>query len=198
MAIKKDTFALWLKVIVGVIPSAVLGFLFDDFIDEHLFKPQVVAATLLIYGILILVIENRSEMNHVKAKVGRVEAIPYTMAFAIGLFQCLAMVPGTSRSAATILGALLLGASRGAAAEFSFFLAIPTMFGATLLKIVKNGMAFSGFQWFLILLGAVVSFVVAVVVIQKFMDYIRKRDFRIFGTYRIVLGLIVFLYFTFS
>ena len=195
---EKDTFVLWLKVIVGVIPSAVLGFLFDDFIDEHLFKPQVVAATLLIYGILILVIENRNESKHVKAKVGRVENLPYAMASAIGLFQCLAMVPGTSRSAATILGALLLGASRGAAAEFSFFLAIPTMFGATLLKIVKNGMAFSAYQWFLIALGAAVSFVVAVVVIQKFMDYIRKRDFRIFGTYRIVLGLIVFLYFTFS
>ncbi len=195
---EKDTLVLWLKVIVGVIPSAVLGFLFDDFIDENLFKPQVVAATLLIYGILILVIENRNEKKHVKAKVGRVENIPYAMAFAIGLFQCLAMVPGTSRSAATILGALLLGASRGAAAEFSFFLAIPTMFGATLLKIVKNGLAFSAYQWFLIALGAVVSFVVAVVVIQKFMDYIRKRDFRIFGTYRILLGLIVFLYFTFS
>lgn len=194
---EKDTFMLWLKVIVGVIPSAVLGFLLDDFIDEHLFKPQVVAATLIIYGILILVIENRNEGKHLKAKVSRVENIPYAMAFAIGLFQCLAMVPGTSRSAATILGALLLGASRGAAAEFSFFLAIPTMFGATLLKIVKNGLAFSAYQWFLILLGAVVSFVVAVVVIQKFMDYIRKRDFRIFGTYRIVLGLIVFLYFTF-
>ena len=195
---EKDTFMLWLKVVVGVIPSAVLGCLFDDFIDEHLFKPQVVAATLIIYGILILVIENRNEGKHLKAKVSRVENIPYAMAFAIGLFQCLAMVPGTSRSAATILGALLLGASRGAAAEFSFFLAIPTMFGATLLKIVKNGLAFCAYQWFLILLGAVVSFVVAVVVIQKFMDYIRKRDFRIFGTYRIVLGLIVFLYFTFS
>ena len=193
--IDEKTMTLWLKVIVGVLPSAVLGFLFDDFIDAHLFKPLVVAATLILYGGLILWIEGRNKRENKRVKVHRVENIPYGMALLIGLAQCLAMIPGTSRSAATILGALLLGVGRGAAAEFSFFLAIPTMFGATLLKIVKNGLAFNGYQWFLIFLGALVSFVVAVIVIKQFMDYVRKKDFRVFGYYRIVLGLVVFLYF---
>ncbi|MDD7363661.1 MAG: undecaprenyl-diphosphate phosphatase [Peptoniphilus sp.] len=195
--IKADsrTLNLWLKVIIGVIPSAILGFLFDDFIDAHLFRPQVVATTLILYGVLIIVIERRNKKKGHYARVRRVENIPYGMALLIGFAQCLAMVPGTSRSAATILGALLLGVGRGAAAEFSFFLAIPTMFGATLLKIVKNGMVFSAYQWLLIVLGGVVSFVVSIVVIKKFMNYIRKRDFQVFGYYRIILGLVVFSYF---
>ncbi|MDQ0508860.1 undecaprenyl-diphosphatase [Peptoniphilus ivorii] len=192
------TMQLWLRVLVGVIPSAVLGFLFDDFIDAHLFRPEVVAVTLVLYGALILAIERRNKKRRSEKRIQRVEDIPYGMALLIGLFQCLAMIPGTSRSAATILGALILGVGRGAAAEFSFFLAIPTMFGATLLKTVKNGLLFSAYQWFLILLGGVVSFFVAVFVIRKFMAYIRKRDFQIFGYYRIALGIIVFLYFQFQ
>lgn len=198
IAVQEKTMKLWLKVIVGVLPSAVLGLLFDDFIDARLFKPQVVATTLILYGIFILLIERRNKKGDRRVKVQRVENIPYGMALLIGFAQCLAMIPGTSRSAATILGALLLGVGRGAAAEFSFFLAIPTMFGATLLKIVKNGLIFTGYQWFLIFLGAVVSFIVAVVVIQRFMDYVRKKDFQVFGYYRIILGLIVFLYFAFK
>lgn len=197
--IKADrrTLILWGKVVVGVLPSAILGFLFDDFIDEHLFRPGVVAATLIIYGIFIILIENRNKSGAHRVKVQRVENIPIGMALLIGFAQCLAMVPGTSRSAATILGALLLGVGRGAAAEFSFFLAIPTMFGATLLKIVKNGLAFSAYQWFLIALGGIVSFLIAVVVIKKFMAYIREKDFQVFGYYRIILGITVFLYFAF-
>lgn len=190
----KYTLDLWLKVIVGVIPSAVLGLLFDDFIDEHFFNSTVVSITLIFWGILIIVIENHNKKRKRKPKAALVEDISLPMAFKIGLFQCLAMVPGTSRSAATILGGLLLGTSRSSAAEFSFYLAIPTMFGATLLKVVKNGAAFSLYQWFLVFLGGLVGFVVAIIVIKKFMAYIKKRDFKIFGYYRIILGIIVILY----
>jgi undecaprenyl-diphosphatase len=185
----KKTVRLWLLVVAGVIPAAVLGFLFDDFIEAKLFNPIVVAVALIFYGIVLIFIEKIKKSEN--AKFLDVNMIPVWIAISIGFFQCLAMVPGTSRSGATIIGALLLGLSRGAAVEFSFFLAIPTMFGATLLKIVKNGLFFSSFEITLIVVGFVVSFITAFAVIKGFIDYISKKDFAIFGYYRIVLGVII-------
>lgn len=189
---KKTTWTLWMKVLVAVLPAVVLGLMFDDAIEAHLFNSKVVAITLLVYGIALVLLE-RFNAKKKAFKIDAVSAIPFGLAIAIGCFQCLAMVPGTSRSAATIIGAMLLGLSRGAAAEFSFFLAIPTMAGATLLTIVKNGLAFSSFEWVAIGIGFLVAFVVAYAVIKFFMDFIRKHDFSIFGYYRIALGIIVLI-----
>ena len=187
----KKTINLWLKVIVGVLPAMVLGLLFDDLIDQYLFNPMTVAAMLLVWGLIIIFVEKRNK----NIKYESLADVPYTTILMIGFFQCLAMVPGTSRSAATIIGAMVLGLSRPAAAEFSFFLAIPTMLGATLLKLVKNLGGFSGNQWFLILIGMVLSFIVAFVVIKKFLAYVKKHDFIPFGIYRIILAVVVFAYF---
>lgn len=187
---RQNTFILWSKVIIAVLPATVLGLLFDDLIDKYLFKPLPVAVTLIVWGLVIILIEKRSPSSF---KFNSIYEISYKTAFLIGLFQCLAMIPGTSRSAATIIGAMLLGTSRTTAAEFSFFLAIPTMLGATLLKVIKVGLAFSGFQWALILFGSVVSFVVALLVIKKLMLYIQKHNFSLFGYYRIVLGTVMLL-----
>lgn len=190
---QNKTVTLWLKIIVAAIPAAVLGVLFDDKIDELLFKPIPVAIALVTYGIVIIFMEskNKGKLNY---KVEDVFQVTYKMALIIGFFQVLAMWPGTSRSAATIIGAMILGLNRKAAADFSFFLAIPTMLGATLLKIVKTtGLTSS--QWGLIVLGFILSFFVAYVVIKKFLSYIQRNDFAIFGYYRVVLGVIVFLYF---
>lgn len=187
----KKTINLWLKVIVGVLPAMVLGLLFDDLIDQYLFNPMTVAAMLLVWGLIIIFVEKRNK----NIKYESLADVPYTTILMIGFFQCLAMVPGTSRSAATIIGAMVLGLSRPAAAEFSFFLAIPTMLGATLLKLIKNLGGFSGNQWFLILIGMVLSFIVAFVVIKKFLAYVKKHDFIPFGIYRIILAVVVFLYF---
>ncbi len=189
---QRETWTLWMKVLVGIIPAAVIGFLLNDFIEEKLFNPMVVATTLLVYGIALIVLE-RFNKEKKGFKFESVSSIPYAVAILIGLFQCLAMVPGTSRSAATIIGAMLLGLSRGAAAEFSFFLAIPTMAGATLITILKNGTAFSVNEWIVIAVGFVVSFLVAYAVIKFFMSFIRKHDFSAFGYYRIVLGILVLL-----
>ena len=188
------TIELWKRVIVGVIPAGVLGLLFDDYIDEHLFNPMVVATMLLVWGAIIIFVEkrNKNKNGFVNDNIANVS---YKTIIAIGFFQALAMIPGTSRSAATIMGAMILGLSREAAAEFSFFLAIPTMLGATLLKVVKNVHGFTGSQWLLILLGMVLSFIVAYIVIKKFMEYISKHDFIPFGIYRIILSAVVFLYF---
>lgn len=191
----QTTMQLWLRVIVGIIPSMVFGLLLDDFIDAHLFNPTVVATMLLVWGIGIIVIE--SVFTKKAPKYTEVAKMPYKIALFIGLFQCLAMIPGTSRSAATILGALILGASRIAAAEFSFFLAIPTMFGATLLKVVKNGVGFTTHQWLVVLFGAIVSFVVALAVIRLFLSYIQRKDFKPFGYYRILLAVLVFAFMVF-
>lgn len=188
------TIELWKRVIVGVLPAGVLGLLFDDFIDEHLFNPMVVATMLLIWGLIIIFVEKRNK-NKNDFVNDNITNVSYKTVLAIGFFQALAMIPGTSRSAATIMGAMILGLSREAAAEFSFFLAIPTMLGATLLKVVKNVHGFTGGQWLLILAGMVLSFIVAYVVIKKFMEYISKHDFIPFGIYRIILSAIVFLYF---
>lgn len=190
---QNETVILWTKIIVAAIPAAVLGLLFDDKIDELLFKPIPVAIALIVYGIVIIFMEykNKGKLNY---KVEDVFQVTYKTALIIGFFQVLAMWPGTSRSAATIIGAMLLGLNRKAAADFSFFLAIPTMLGATLLKIVKTtGLTSS--QWGLIALGFVLSFFVAYVVIKKFLAYIQRNDFAIFGYYRVILGVIVFAYF---
>lgn len=187
----KDTIKLWFKVIVGVLPAMVLGLLFDDLIDEYLFNPMTVAAMLFIWGLIIIFVEKRNK----NIKYEKISDVPYITIIMIGFFQCLAMIPGTSRSAATIMGAMILGLSRPAAAEFSFFLAIPTMLGATLLKLVKNFGGFSGYEWTLILIGMVLSFIVAFIVIKKFLSYVKKHDFIPFGIYRIILAVIVFAYF---
>ena len=188
------TMELWKRVIVGILPAGILGFLFDDFIDEHLFNPMVVATMLLLWGLIIIFVEKRND-NKIGFVHDNITNVPYKTVLAIGFFQALAMIPGTSRSAATIMGAMILGLSREAAAEFSFFLAIPTMLGATLLKVVKNVHGFAGSQWILIVIGMVLSFVVAYIVIKKFMEYISKNDFIPFGVYRIILAVVVFMYF---
>ncbi len=186
-------FRLWIKVLVGVIPAVILGLSFDDFIDKYFMdNVYIVATTLVFYGITLILLEIRNKKKD-NAKIKSFENLKYKTAFIIGIFQCLAMIPGTSRSGATIIGALLLGLSRGIATEFSFLLAIPTMFGATFLKLLKNGLAFSTQEWQYLILGTFLSFVVAYIVIKWFMNFIRKRDFILFGIYRIILGLIVFI-----
>lgn len=184
-------FRLWLKIIVGVFPAAVIGLLLDDIIEEYFMdNVLVVAITLIFYGIILIVVEkNNKEKNLVL--VNRFENLKYRTAFYIGFFQCLAMIPGTSRSGITIIGALLLGLSRPLAAEFSFFLAIPTMLGATLLKLLKNGLNFSSEEIVYLGLGTFLSFVVAYIAIKWLMLFIKKRDFVFFGIYRIILGIVI-------
>lgn len=179
---------LWTRVIVAVLPAVVLGLLLDDFIDAKLFNPYVVVTTLIIYGILLIFIEKLTKNSNIT----RLEGIPYKKAFYIGLFQCLAMIPGTSRSACTIIGAMLLGVSKVVATEFSFFLAIPTMLGATTLKLIKIK-SLNLTEIGLIALGFLLSFVFAYIFIAIFMNYIKKHNFKIFGYYRIILGIIVIL-----
>ena len=193
VALKKHTVILWMKVVVACVPAAVMGLLFDDWMEAHLMNAYVVAAALIIYGILFIVVEN---INYGKRPaIERVGDITYKTALIIGLFQVLSLVPGTSRSGSTILGAMIIGCSRPAAAEFSFFLGIPVMFGASLLKIVKFGFHFTGAEIFILLLGMVVAFIVSVFSIKFLMSYIRKNDFKLFGIYRIVLGVIVVIFF---
>lgn len=189
---KKKTWTLWFKIIVAVIPAAVLGFLFNDAIKEHLFNSHVVAITLIFYGIVLILLERYNAKKRT-FKINSLSSIPYSIAAAIGVFQCLSMVPGTSRSAATIIGAMLLGLSRGTAAEFSFFLAIPTMAGATGLTLFKSGFSFDLQQWIGLSIGFVTSFLVAYAVIKFLMNFIKRHDFSLFGYYRIILGIIVLL-----
>ncbi|MCI9273254.1 MAG: undecaprenyl-diphosphate phosphatase [Clostridiales bacterium] len=194
---KKETFSLWGKVIVAAIPGAVIGFLFDDLISSKLQTPLVVAIALIVYGVAFIVIENRNK----KPKIKGLSQLSYQTAFLIGVFQVLALIPGTSRSGSTILGAVLLGASRYVAAEFSFFLAIPMMVGASgykILKFVLQGHSFTSGEWGILLVGMVVAFVVSVLAIKFLMSYIKKHDFKAFGWYRIVLGILVILYFLFA
>ena len=191
---KRATVRLWTKILVACIPAAVIGLLIDDWMEAHLMNGYVVAATLIIYGVLFIVIERYNEGQ--KPIVEKAGNITYRLAFCIGLFQVLSLVPGTSRSGATILGAILLGCSRGVAAEFSFFLGIPVMFGASLLKIVKFGLGnFKGIEVFYLLFGMVVAFLISVYSIKFLLDYIRKNDFTVFGFYRIGLGIVVLIYF---
>ncbi len=191
---KMSTIRLWVKIIIACIPAAVFGFLLDDWMEAHLYNGYVVSATLMVYGILFIMLENR---NHgVEFPVQRVTQISYRTALYIGLFQVLSLIPGTSRSGSTILGAMILGCSRSAAAEFSFFLGIPVMFGASLLKLVKFGFDFTGTELVYLLVGMVVAFAVSVYSIKFLMGYIKRNDFKFFGYYRIVLGVIVVAYFT--
>jgi undecaprenyl-diphosphatase len=190
---KLDTMQIWYKVVVGAVPAAILGFLFDDWLDEHFYNYQTVAITLIIYGILFIVIEN---MNKGKtAKITSFSGLSYQTAFLIGMFQVLSLIPGTSRSGATILGAIILGSSRYIAAEYSFFLSIPIMFGASALKLVKFGFHFTGAEIAILLTGMVVAFVVSVFAIRFLVGYIKKNDFKAFGWYRIALGALVIGYF---
>ena len=193
--IKKDIFSLWFKTVVACIPGAVVTILFDKFIEAHLHTTTVIAITLIFYGILFIVIENWNKTRTPKIK--DLSDITYKTAFWIGMFQVLSIIPGTSRSGSTIIGALLLGVSRVAAAEFTFFLAVPVMFGLSGLKLLKFGFHFSATELSVLILGMVVAFLVSVVVIKFLMSYIKKHDFKIFGWYRIVLGIIVLLYFAF-
>ncbi len=194
---KKNTWNLWFKVAVAVLPSAVLGLLFDDFLDEKLYNNLVVAIMLIVYGVAFIAIEKRN----MTAKITDVCAIDYRTALLIGAFQCMALIPGTSRSGATILGALLLGVSRSAGAEFSFFLAIPTMLGASALKLLKfllEGNWPTQNELVLLLTGCAVSFLVSLLVIRALMDFVRKHSFAGFGVYRIVLGAAVLGWFLLS
>lgn len=190
---KRATWHLWYKIILACLPAAVVGILLDEILDKYLNTPYVVAAMLIIYGILFIVLEKHNEF--VDFPVKKVSQISYTTAFYIGLFQLLALIPGTSRSGATILGAMLLGCSRTAAAEFTFFLGIPVMFGASLLKIVHYGLAFSALEFFYLIAAMVIAFIVSMYSIQFLMGYVKRHDFRFFGYYRIILGVIVLLYF---
>lgn len=194
--IKKDIFSMWFKTAFACIPGAIVTLLFDDYIDEHLHTPVVIALALIIYGIAFIVIEKWNAQR--APKVMTLNDITYKTAFIIGLFQVLSIIPGTSRSGATIIGALLIGVSRVAAAEFTFFLAVPVMFGLSAIKIMKFGLAFTSTEFAILLIGMLVAFVVSVMVIKFLMSYIKSNDFKVFGWYRILLGLLVLLYFTIS
>ena len=191
--IRKDTWSLWFKVLVAVLPAAVIGIPFDDTLDAMFYNYQTVAVTLIVYGILFIVVENYNKKR--KPRVTSLSEITYSLAIGIGIFQVLSLIPGTSRSGSTILGAILLGASRVIAAEFSFFLGIPVMFGASLLKLVKFGFAFSSAELLLLLVGMVTAFFVSILAIKFLMGYIKKNDFKPFGYYRIILGVLVLFYF---
>lgn len=196
VAIKKSTFDLWMKILVACIPAAVIGLLFDEKIDEYLMNWQVVSIMLILFGIGFILIENRKDKN--SAHVLSLADITYKDALIIGLFQVIAAIfPGTSRSGATILGGILFGLSRTVATEFTFFLAIPVMFGASLLKIVKFGLSMSLVEFGLLFVASLVSFVVSIIAIKFLLAYIKKNDFKAFGWYRIVLGLIVIVFFGF-
>ena len=183
---KMLTWQMWIKVVIASIPAAVVGLLFDDILDKLFYKPLPVAIMLIVYGVLFIVIENRNAGR--RPSVNRISELSVTMLLWIGFFQMLALIPGTSRSGATIIGALIIGVSREVAAEFTSFLAIPAMFGASLLKLIKFGFHFTGAEFGLLMLGCVVSFGLSVVAIKFLMGYIKKHDFKVFGYYRIVLG----------
>lgn len=190
----KSIWVLWSKILVATIPAAVIGLALDDWIDEHLYNGFVVAIMLILIGVAFIYVENRNK--DMRPTVNSLSALSYKDALIIGLFQVIAAVlPGTSRSGATIIGGLLIGVSRAVAAEFTFFLAIPVMFGASLLKLVKFGFAFSFLEFFILIIGMLVALVVSIFVIRFLMSYIKKHDFKVFGWYRIVLGIIVLIFF---
>ena len=193
---KKNTWQLWLKVIVAVLPSALIGLLLDDWMDAHLYNYIVVAIMLIVYGVAFLFAEKFNQGRQLRIK--SVYEIDYRTAILIGCFQCLRLIPGTSRSGATILGAIILGVRRGAGAEFSVFLAIPTMLGASALKLLKfmlSDVSATGTEVAVLIVGCIVSFLVSLVVIKGLMEYVRKHSFSVFGFYRIGLGVLVLLYF---
>lgn len=193
---KKHTWQLWFKVVVSIIPSGIVGILFDDWMDEHLHNGIVVAIALIVYGVAFILVERMNAGK--KPRVKDVHEISCRTALLIGVFQCLSLVPGTSRSGSTILGAIVLGVGRSAGAEFSFFMAIPTMLGASAIKGLKflaSGVSITGTEIGVLIVGCVVSFVVSMVVIRALMEYVRKHSFSVFGVYRIILGVVVLIYF---
>ena len=195
LIIKKETMTLWFKIVVACVPAAIVGILFDDKLEELFYNYQTVSIALIFYGVWFIILENRHKNK--APKMTSLSEISYKTAFLIGIFQLLALIPGTSRSGATILGAILIGTSRTVAAEFTFFLAVPVMFGASLIKIMKFGLVFTGNEIVILLVGMVVAFGVSIIAIKFLMGYIKKHDFKAFGWYRIVLGIIVILYFSF-
>lgn len=191
--IKKDVMDMWFKVIVAMLPAAIVGIPFDNLFEEHFHNYIVVSAALIVYGILFIIIERRNDGK--KPKINSIADISYKTALIIGCFQALSLIPGTSRSGSTILGAIIIGVSRVAAAEFSFFLAVPVMFGASLIKLLKFGFSFTGAELAVLLVGTLTSFLVSVVAVKFLMNYVRKHDFSAFGYYRIALGAVVLVYF---
>ena len=184
---------LWLKILVSCVPAIIIGLPFNDWIEEHFNNYVVVAIMLIVYGVLFIVIENYNKTRQVKIK--KISEISFRDALLIGIFQLLALIPGTSRSGATIIGGILIGMSRKLAAEYTFFLAIPVMFGASLLKVIKFGLHFTGTEVMILVVGMVVAFAVSVLAIKFLMGYIKKHDFKVFGWYRIALGILVLVYF---
>ncbi len=191
---KKETFSIWFKVVVACIPGAVVTLLFDNYIEAHLHTPMVIAIALVFYGLAFIFVENKNKDK--KPIINDISDLSYKTALYIGLFQVLSIIPGTSRSGATIVGALLIGVSRVAAAEFTFFLAVPAMIGLSAIKMLEFGFAFTGTEVVVLAVGMVVAFLVSLLVIRFLMNYIRRHDFKLFGWYRIVLGAIIILYFT--
>ena len=186
---KMLTWQMWIKVLIASVPAAIVGLLFNDILDELFYKPLPVAIMLIVYGVLFILIENKNAKK--RPEVTKISQLSVQMLLWIGFFQMLALIPGTSRSGATIIGALIIGVSRETAAEFTFFLAIPVMFGASLLKLIKFGFHFTGMEFGLLMLGCLVSFGVSVFAIKFLMGYIKKHDFKAFGYYRIILGAII-------
>lgn len=195
---KKQTWQLWFKVVAAIIPSGIVGVLFDDWMEAHFHNATVVSIALIVYGVAFILVERRNARRVGGKTVEDVYAIDYTTALLIGCFQCLSLIPGTSRSGSTILGAILIGVGRSAGAEFSFFMAIPTMLGASAIKGLKfllSGVAATGTEIGVLIVGCVVSFVVSLLVIRGLMEYVRKHSFSAFGVYRIILGVVVLVYF---
>jgi undecaprenyl-diphosphatase len=189
---KRETIDLWMKVVVACVPAAVIGLAFNDYMEEHFMNAPVVAFTLIFYGVLFIVIENYNK--HRRPRVSRLERLDYKTALIIGMFQVLSLVPGTSRSGSTIIGGILFGTSRYVATEFTFFLAIPVMFGASLLKLVKFGFHYTGAEMLILVLGMATAFVVSIASIKFLLQYIKTNDFKAFGWYRIALGIVVLAY----
>ncbi len=196
VVVRKKVFSVWFKVIVACVPGAIVTLLFDDFIEAHLHTPFVIAAALIVYGVAFIVVEKHNQTR--KPSIRKLSEIDYKTALLIGLFQVLSIIPGTSRSGATIIGALIIGVSRTAGAEFTFFLAVPVMFGLSFIKLLKFGLAFTGTELAILLVGSVSAFLVSLFVIKFLMSYIKKHDFTVFGWYRIALGIVVMLYFAFA
>nr|WP_307410047.1 undecaprenyl-diphosphate phosphatase [Breznakia pachnodae] len=191
--IKMDIISLWMKVVVACIPGAVITILFDDYVEANFKTPLVIALALIVYGILFIVIERKNK-NKVP-RVNTMSELTYKDALAIGAFQVLSIIPGTSRSGSTIIGGLLIGISRMVIAEFTFFLAVPVMFGLSAIKLLKFGFVFTQSQLIVLLVGTITAFIISILVIKFFINYIKKHDFQVFGWYRIVIGIVVFLYF---
>lgn len=191
--IKKDVMDMWFKVIAAMLPAAIVGIPFDNYFEKHFHNWQVVSAALIVYGVLFIVIEKINKSR--KPKVNSIPELSYKTALLIGCFQALSLIPGTSRSGSTILGAMILGVSRVAGAEFSFFLAVPVMFGASLIKLLKFGFTFTGMELAVLAVGTLTSFIVSIIAIKFLISYVRRHDFSLFGYYRIALGVIVIAYF---